>query len=61
VKKAAGKVWGVWERAYDDAMARPVHAVKVFGIVVAVLAVVAGRSFYQAITTHVSMRHGPMR
>lgn len=48
VKKGAGKVWGVWDRAYDDAMARPVHAVKVFGIVVAVLAVLAGLTFYQA-------------
>jgi len=43
-----GKVWGVWDRAYDSAVARPVHAVKVFGIVVAVLAVLAGLAFYQA-------------
>jgi len=47
-KAAAGKVWGVWDRTYDGAMARPVHAVKVLGIVVAVLALLAGLSFYQA-------------
>jgi Mce-associated membrane protein len=47
VKKGAGKVWAVWDRAYDDAMARPVHAVRVFGVVVAVVAVLAGLSWYQ--------------
>jgi Mce-associated membrane protein len=38
----------VWDRAYDGAVARPVHAVKVFGLVVAILAVLAGLAFYQA-------------
>jgi Mce-associated membrane protein len=48
VKRGAGKAWGVWDRGYDAAVARPVHAVKVFGIVVAVLAVIAGLIFYHA-------------
>jgi Mce-associated membrane protein len=47
VKKGAGKVWAVWDRAYDDALARPVHAVKVFGVVVAVVAVLAGLCWFQ--------------
>lgn len=48
VRKGAGKVWGVWDRAYDNAAAHPVRAVKVFGIVVAVFAVVAGLLWFQA-------------
>lgn len=48
VSKGAGKVWAITDRVYDSAVQRPVHAVKVFGIVVAVMAVLAGLCWYQA-------------
>jgi Mce-associated membrane protein len=44
---APGKLGALWERAYDGTTARPVHAVRVLGIVVACVALLAGLFWFQ--------------
>ena len=46
--KAGSRAWSVWDRAYDSALARPVRAVRIFGIAVAVIAVLASLLWFQA-------------
>jgi Mce-associated membrane protein len=47
LSKGAVTVRGAWNRVYDGAVRRPAHAVRVLGLVVAVIAVIAGLCWFQ--------------